>query len=175
MFDKLIDFLLSVFDRIMPVVIVKQYEEAALFRFGKYLRIMGPGIHFKIPIFDDPELHTVVVTTLDLPPQSVTTLDGQAAVVHAMVKYEISSLEVFAVKVYDARAALRDQTCGIIFDVIRRKTWDETHAMDMNTEITRDARKAAKAWGISVKEVTIMSYQKMMSLRLISGESYSGS
>jgi regulator of protease activity HflC (stomatin/prohibitin superfamily) len=168
MIDRLLDFLLSVFERIVPVIIVKEYDQAALFRFGKFLRILGPGMHFKIPVFDDPDVHTVVPTTLQLPAQSVTTKDGRQVVVKAVVKYSIADLEVFAVKAFDAKDALSDRTCGIVFRTIRSKTWDETHDTDMNPEITKEARREAKRWGIAVEEVTIVSYQQMRSLRIIS-------
>jgi regulator of protease activity HflC (stomatin/prohibitin superfamily) len=111
MFDKLIDFIIEFIDQILPVIVIKEYDEGAFFRFGKYKKIIGPGLHFKIPFIDSVDTHTVVTTTMTLPAQSVVTKDGVSVVIKAQIKYEIEDLSVFAVKVYDAIYAIYDMTC----------------------------------------------------------------
>jgi len=53
MFDKLIDLLTSWWNYIIPAVIVPSYEQAVLLRNGKFKKVLEPGFHAKLPIFDE--------------------------------------------------------------------------------------------------------------------------
>ena len=166
MFDKLIDFIIEFIDQILPVVVIKEYDKGAFFRFGKYKKIIGPGLHFKIPFVDSIDNHTVVTTTMTLPAQSVVTKDGTSVVIKAQIKYEIEDLSIFAVKVYDAIDAISDMTCGIIFQTVKSKTYEEACNIDLNKLITNSARKEAKQWGINIEKITVTDFSQMRSIRL---------
>ena len=47
MFDKLIDFIIDFIDQIIPVKVLKEYQQGVLFRFGKFKKILKVGIHLK--------------------------------------------------------------------------------------------------------------------------------
>lgn len=166
MFDRLFDILYALLDKIIPLVIVKDYHRVALFRFGKFRKVLGPGVHFKIPFFDDPDFYVVATTTLTLPVQSVVTKDGESIVVKGAIKYQVTDVEVFGVKVTDAKDALSDMTCGIIFDTIKSLTWQEAYEGDINSVITKKAKSEAKRWGVTIEKVTVTDLSKMRSLRL---------
>jgi len=166
MFDKLIDFLIEFIDQILPVTIIKEYNKGAFFRLGKFKKIIHPGLHFKIPFLDNVDIHTVVTTTMTLPAQSVVTKDGLSVVIKAQIKYDIEDLSIFAVKVYDAIDAISDMTCGIIFQTIKNKTYQEACTIDLNKTITNNARKEAKQWGINIETITITDFSQMRSIRL---------
>ena len=71
MFDKLIEVLIEWWNHILPFIIIRDYEQAVLLRFGKFNKVLLPGIHFKIPFFDEAIDQHVVVTTLSLDAQSL--------------------------------------------------------------------------------------------------------
>lgn len=168
MLDKLIDFLLNIIDQLIPIKIIYEYQSGILFRFGKFKRILNSGLHWKIPWFDDIDVHGIATTTLLLPAQSLTTKDGKSVVIKAQIKYKISDIQTFGVEIYDGHDALSDVTCGVIASCIQSKTWDELMEMiaELNSMITKEAKKEAKLWGIEVKKVTITDYAQMYSLRL---------
>lgn len=166
MFDKLIEFILEFIDHILPVVIIKEYDRGAFFRFGKFKKIIGPGLHFKLPFLDTIDNHTVVTTTMTLPAQSVVTKDGVSVVIKAQIKYEIEDLSIFAVKVYDAIDAISDMTCGIVFQTIKNKTYQEACTSDLNKLITISAKREAKQWGINIEKITVTDFSQMRSIRL---------
>lgn len=166
MIDRLVDFLLNFIDQLLPIQIIKQYQKGVLLRFGKYKKILNPGLHFKIPFFDSIDDYVIVTTTLTLPVQSIVTKDGKSVVIKGQVKYKVQDLVIFAIEVYDAVDALSDMTCGIIFDKIKNRTYKETQEQDLNKLITTDVKKEAKKWGIFVEKVTITDYSEMTSLRL---------
>jgi regulator of protease activity HflC (stomatin/prohibitin superfamily) len=125
MFDKLIELLSEWWLQITPFVIIRDYEEAVLLRFGKFKSVLKPGIHFKLPLFDEVIDQHVVVTTLSLDAQSLYTKDKQNIVVKGVIKYKISDVKIFLLEVFDAQDALSDMSQSIIKNIIMSMTMDE--------------------------------------------------
>ena len=171
MLDKLIEFLLGFIKELLPFIIIKQYEKAVIFRFGKYRKISLPGFHWKIPFFFFYDVYGIAVTTLTLPAQTIITKDGKSVVIKATVKYEIEDLKIFGVQVADAIDALSDTSRGVIFDEIKNLTYIESYQKDINKVINPKIKREAKSWGIKVHKVTITDYSEMMSLRLFNEQS----
>jgi SPFH domain, Band 7 family protein len=73
------------------IKIVKEYEQAVIFRLGKYIgKLKGPGIIFLWPIIDKMERKVDLrVITLDVPPQDVITRDNVSVKVNAVVYYRV--------------------------------------------------------------------------------------
>jgi regulator of protease activity HflC (stomatin/prohibitin superfamily) len=167
MFDKLIDWLISIWGQLIPYVIVNQMDNGIRLRFGKFKNILLPGIHFKIPFFDEVLHQGIVWTTHSMPSQSLTTKDSKDVVVKGIIKYRIVDIQTFALEVWDAIDAISDMTQGIIFDIVKDKTWDELQTIDLKPLITRKARLEAKRWGIEIETVTLSDLAKIRSIRLL--------
>lgn len=167
MFDKLIDVLLEWWNHILPFIIIRDYEEAVLLRFGRFNKVILPGIHFKIPFFDEVIDQHVVVTTLSLDAQSLYTQDRQNIVVKGIVKYKISDVKTFLLEVYDAQDALSDMSQSIIKNVIMSMTLEECIDPEMDNTLTKKVRVEARKWGVDVQQVTLTDIAPMRSIRLI--------
>lgn len=168
MFDKLLDFLVSMWDKLTFFTIVKQYQQGAWLRFGKLRKIVNSGIFFKIPIFDEIDCYHVLTTAMTLEAQSLTTKDDKEIVVKAVIKYKTSDLAKFFTHVYDAVDAISDVSMGIIRGVIAKKTWEECKDESLDNEITKKVRIEAKKWGLEVESVTLSDLSRMRSFRLLS-------
>ena len=166
MFDKLIEFLLNIIEDIMPVFFVKQYNNGILLRMGKFVRIVKPGVVFKIPFLDKIEVVTIVTTTLSVPTQSVITKDKKQLVVKSVVKYKISDVELFMLNVYDSTDAISDITQAIVKEQISLRTFEECTDNDFDNTVTKKLRVEMKKWGIEVDRVTLTDIGQIKSLRL---------
>lgn len=167
MFDKLIEIISNWWLQITPVIIIRDYEEAVLLRFGKFKTVLKPGMHFKIPMFDEVIDQHVVVTTLSLDAQSLYTKDKQNIVVKAVIKYKISDVKVFLLEIYDAQDALSDMSQGIIKNVIMSMSMDECTDSELDNTLTKKVRVEARKWGVEVQQVTLTDLAPIRSYRLI--------
>ena len=84
-----------------------------------------------------------------------------------IIKYRIVDIKTFALEVWDAIDAISDMTQGIIFDIIKNRTWDELQHDDLKNQITKKARWEAKRWGIEIETVTLSDLAKIRSIRLL--------
>jgi regulator of protease activity HflC (stomatin/prohibitin superfamily) len=174
MFDKLIEFLLSIINEIIPWVMVEQYNKAICLRFGKFNRKLEPGFRWKIPYFEKVLEHTVVTTTLPLPPQSLITSDKKPVVIKAIIKYNIEDIETFLLEIWDPIDALSDMSQGIIKNIVVENTLEVLNDSKIDAIITTKAKKEAKKWGIDIEKVTITNFGEIRSIRLFMNELASG-
>ena len=167
MFDKLVELLINWWIELKPIVIVRDYEGAVLLRFGIFKRVLGPGLHFKIPFFDEVIDQHVVITTLSLDAQSLYTKDKQNIVVKGVIKYKISDVKIFLLEVWDAQDALSDMSSSIIKNVIMSMTMEECTDAELDNTLTKKVRVEAKKWGVEVQQVTLTDLAPIRSYRLI--------
>lgn len=167
MFDKLIEWIISIWDQLLPYVIINQQDNGTRLRFGRFKEILQPGIHWKLPFFDHIAEQTIVWTTHSLPAQSLTTKDGKDIVIKGVIKYRVVDMKTFSLEVWDAIDAISDMTQGIIFDIVKERTWDELQHDNLKTKITRLAKNEAKRWGIEIETVTLSDLAKIRSIRLL--------
>jgi regulator of protease activity HflC (stomatin/prohibitin superfamily) len=167
MFDKLIEIITNWWLQLTPIIIIRDYEEAVLLRFGKFKTVLKPGMHFKIPLFDEVIDQHVVVTTLSLDAQSLYTLDKQNIVVKGVIKYKISDVKTFLLEVYDAQDALSDMSSSIIKNVIMSMTLDECTDSELDNTLTKKVRVEARKWGVEVQQVTLTDLAPIRSFRFI--------
>jgi len=167
MFDKLIEIISHWWLQIVPLVIIREYEEAVLLRFGLFNRVLLAGIHFKIPLVDEVLDQHVVTTTLSLDAQSLYTKDKQNIVVKAVIKYKIADVKTFLLEVYDAQDALSDMSQSIIKNVIMSMSMDECTDSELDNTLTKKVRVEARKWGVEVQQVTLTDLAPIRSFRLI--------
>ena len=167
MFDKLIEIITNWWLQLTPVIIIRDYEEAVLLRFGKFSSVLKPGMHVKIPLFDEVIDQHVVVTTLSLDAQSLYTLDKQNIVVKGVIKYKISDVKTFLLEVYDAQDALSDMSQSIIKNVIMSMTLEECTDAELDNTLTKKVRVEARKWGVEVQQVTLTDLAPIRSFRFI--------
>jgi regulator of protease activity HflC (stomatin/prohibitin superfamily) len=167
MFDRLIDFLLSVWDQLIPFEVIDHYNRGVRLRFGKTKGgVLEAGLHWKIPFVDRILQQMIKMKTLSLSEQTITTKDGTSIVVRAVVKYEVNNVITLILEVNDPIDAIADMTKGIIRKTFISKNWDECNDPEIEKEIAKKARAEAKQWGIAIIEITLTDLGDVPSFRL---------
>ena len=170
MFDKLVDLLVRFSMDILPFVIVEQWNGAVQLRFGKFIKVLYPGIHFKIPFFDSIVECPVITQSVNLPSQTLTTLDEQSIVLKSIIRYKVSNIRTYLLGVMHANDVLIDTTQGMIRDVVELTTWDDL--VDVNETITDKVKEYVVRWGIEVEAVTITDLGIVKSFRIFGDEAH---
>lgn len=160
---------MRIWEDLIPWVVIDHFNRAVVLRLGKFLKVLEPGFHWKVPFFDAILHHSVVVSTLELESQSLTTRDDKGIVAKGVVKYQISDIKVFELEVYDAHDGMADMTQGIIKEVLMERSWDECRSPEIDNIITKKARVEARKWGIEIIKVTLTDLGIIRSIRLFNG------
>jgi regulator of protease activity HflC (stomatin/prohibitin superfamily) len=168
MFDKLIDFLISIIELFRFFWVIRQWEEGIVLRFGKYTKNIGPGFHFIYPLTID-EVHTIniVPDVVELEPQTIVMQDKAVIVIQAIVKYQVTNSKICLVEVGSELDALKQFTQGAIHTIVSGVNYNDANVVELEKMIMKEARFEVSKWGIKIHDVTIKSFGKMNSLRLI--------
>jgi len=165
MFDKLIDFLIQFGKDLLPFVIVEQWNEAVHLRFGKYIAVRKPGLHFKLPFLDSIIETAVITQSVNLPAQTLTTLDEQGIVLKAIIRYQITDVKKYLLNVMHANDVLIDTTQGMIRDIVEITNWADL--VNVNETITNEVKEYVEKWGIDVEIITITDLAIVKTFRIL--------
>ena len=166
MFDKLIELIVTFIHDFLPFKIVNQWEEGVKLKFGKFIKVVGPGLNWKIPFFEQVWVTPVITQTVNLKSQTVTTLDEKSVVLSSIVRYQIHDVQKFLLGVMHANDVLVDTTQGIIRDIVENTTWNDL--VDLTKNVTPEVNEQVKKWGITVELISFPDLGEITTYRIIS-------
>ncbi|MCB0620087.1 MAG: slipin family protein [Saprospiraceae bacterium] len=137
--------------------IVFEYKRAIKFRFGKYIRILNPGLRWIIPIIETTQFVDIRVITINILSQEVMTADNVPCRIDGVLFYKITDAEKAVLEVEDynfaitllAQSALRDVCGKVELDTILSKREEMGH------NIRKMVEDETLVWGISILDVKI--------------------
>lgn len=168
--DKLFDWIEKGWDSIRPWEIVEAYNKGVVLRFGRYHRTLEPGIHWKWPWAEDVVSVLACITTLPLPPQTLTSADDVGVVVAAVVKYEIAKPEPYVTEIWDQRDVLQDVAMGAIRQAVNAIDYKTLIAQPPERGVLEAVRKEVNRYGFRIHAVTFTDLGRVRSLRLIQAQ-----
>lgn len=170
MFEKLIELLAGAWSNLRPYEIVEAYNRGVVLRFGRYHRTLAPGLHWKWPFAEDIVSVLACITTLPLPPQTLTTYDDVGVVVAAVVKYEIVKPEPYVTDIWDQRDVLSDVTMGAVRKAVSATKYVDLIASPPEDRVLELVRKEVNRYGFKIHAITFTDLGRVRSLRLIQAQ-----
>jgi regulator of protease activity HflC (stomatin/prohibitin superfamily) len=169
-FDKLVELLVQFIDLFYFVRVIDQYMGGVVLRLGKYHRTLGPGAHMVWPLGIERVLmqHTNPSTT-KLDAQSLTTADGVAVVVSAVVTWRVSNVRKVLLECDGHEQVMLDSTTGVLAEHVTGVVWSDLVTEEFRCTITSAVAQRARKWGIKVMKVQLKDVARCRSLRLFSG------
>ncbi|MGD9159896.1 MAG: SPFH domain-containing protein [Desulfobacteraceae bacterium] len=142
---------------LLSVRIMRQYDRAVIFRFGRLAGIKGPGIFLIIPFVDQIVRVDLRIRQLDVPKQTIITRDNISVDVDAVIYYHVKDATKAIVEVedYEGATALIAQT--MLRDVLGQNDLDAalSDREVLNQKIQTSLESVTNPWGITVDVVTI--------------------
>jgi regulator of protease activity HflC (stomatin/prohibitin superfamily) len=134
-------------------VVVYDGQHALKFHLGRAVGVVGPGVHFKIPIVQRFQVEPTKDTTLDLEPQVIQLSDELVYEVGAKVVYQIVDLRKAVIEVDKLVDGLKNRLVIIIQNVV--KAQDRYTIRDMARmvdDVKQALRPVEQQWGVKVHE-----------------------
>lgn len=177
MIDKLIDLVVTFIKLFFFGFYLNQYERGVLLRFGKFVKEVGPGFHFKIPMdIDMCVYNTTFPCVRIMGPQSLTTKDGKSVVVSYLVTYQIEDMTKCILESQGPAAILEYASFGVVSDFVKSHSWDELRNVnavdqvkdiDIDNEVAKAIRRRAKKYGVQVRDVGFIDLTLTRSIRVL--------
>jgi regulator of protease activity HflC (stomatin/prohibitin superfamily) len=141
------------------IKILKEYEQAVIFRLGKYIgKLKGPGIIFLWPVIDKMERRVDLrVIALDVPPQDVITRDNVSVKVNAIVFYRVVDPNRAVIQVENYHLATSQKAQTTLRSVLGEVELDGllAHREKINERLQEILDRETDPWGIKVSSVEV--------------------
>jgi regulator of protease activity HflC (stomatin/prohibitin superfamily) len=132
-------------------VIVYDGQHALRFTLGRARSVVGPGIHFKIPLLQVFRVEETKHTTLDLEPQVIQLNDNLVYEVDCKVVYQIVNLRKALIEVDDLVTGLQNRVVIAVQQIVSRKDRHSVTDVDaMCDEIRAELRAVEDQWGVRI-------------------------
>ena len=144
------------------VKVLREYERAVLFRFGRLLEPpRGPGLVWKIPIVDQIVKVDLRTITLNIPPQDVITKDNVPVRVNAVAYFKIVDPKDAIIQVENYMAATSQIAQTTLRAVLGQHVLDEllSEREKINSILQEIIDGSTGPWGIKVTIVEVKDVQ----------------
>lgn len=167
MFDKLIDFVISILHLFRFWQLCPTEYAGFVRRFGVPARDLRPGFNFVWPF--GVETCTLVDMRMwadVLPAQSLRTVDGVDLVIKLMVSHQVKDPRTFVLAVFDANNNIQDVAAGQLGTIVSRSTIADLESGKVIRKVRAAVVTAAHQWGLSINKVQFVDCSRAPSFRL---------
>ncbi|MEE2767056.1 MAG: protease modulator HflC [Pseudomonadota bacterium] len=143
--------------------VVHQTEKAVMFQFGRIVRAdYEPGLHFKIPVYQNVKFFDARILVLDSKPERFLTMEKKNVIVDSFVKWKITDVSLFYTTMSGDPATANLRIDQIMKDAMRsefsKRTINQVVSADrasLTNILVAQATPVAEKWGINIVDVQI--------------------
>jgi len=144
---------------ILPMIfkVMREYERAVVFTFGRFTSVKGPGLIIIIPLVQQIERVDLRTVVMDVPSQDVISRDNVSVKVNAVIYFRVIDPERAIIQVEHFNDATSQLAQTTLRSVLGQHELDEMLAEreKLNKDIQEILDKQTDAWGIKVSNVEI--------------------
>src|SRR6202051_1176696 len=150
--------LLAVFTLYLGVKTVPQGYSWTVERFGRYTRLLGPGLNLIVPFVDRiGRKLNVMEQVIDIPQQDVISKDNASVTVDGVAFFQVVDAAKASYEVAQLNVAMTKLTMTNIRSVMGSMDLDQmlSHRDEINERLLRVVDAAVSPWGIKVNRIEI--------------------
>jgi len=149
-------------------ITIAPWQQGVRVRFGKRTKLLRPGVHFKMPLFDLIYMQPIRLRAQYVESQTLTTADGKTVAMAAAIQYEIKDLLTLYRTVHNAHDTIAQQVQATLASYVFLHRLDELKPQDAEKHLfnTMDLSQ----YGLKVHKFQLTNFAVVRTYRLISGE-----
>jgi len=143
------------------VKILREYERAVVFTFGRFQSVMGPGLVILIPFVQEMVRVDLRIQVIEIPTQDVISKDNVSMKVDAVLYFNVIDAEHAIIKVQDYMPATVMLAQTTLRAVLGQHQLDEmlSERTKLNDDVQSILDSQTETWGIKVSNVEIRTVE----------------
>ncbi len=143
------------------VKILREYERAVVFTFGRFQKVMGPGLVILIPFVQEMVRVDLRIQVIEIPTQDVISKDNVSMKVDAVLYFNVIDAEHAIIKVQDYMPATVMLAQTTLRAVLGQHQLDEmlSERTKLNDDVQSILDAQTETWGIKVSNVEIRTVE----------------
>jgi regulator of protease activity HflC (stomatin/prohibitin superfamily) len=149
--------IIIVFILLISLRVIKEYERGIKFTFGKFTKIMDPGLNIVVPIVHTYQTVDLRVKAVDVPNQEAITKDNIPTGINAVIYYKITNAQKAILEVENYFYATSQLAQTTMRNIVGEVELDELLSKrdKIANKIKEIIDRATDPWGISVEAVEL--------------------
>lgn len=143
------------------IKVILEYERLVIFRLGRYVRTIGPGVVYIFPLIEISRKVDLRIITQDIPRQEIITKDNIPVLANTVVYFKVERPEDAIIKIENYVYAVRQYTQAALRDVVGNMELDAilTERDKIANDIRNTVDKETSEWGIDIKSIKIQEIE----------------
>ena len=143
------------------VRILREYERAVVFTFGRFQKVRGPGLVLLIPFVQEMVRVDLRIQVIEIPSQDVISRDNVSMKVDAVLYFNVVDPERAIIKVQDFVPATNMLAQTTLRAVLGQHDLDEmlSERKKLSVDVQSILDSATETWGIKVSNVEIRTVE----------------
>ena len=143
------------------IAINQQWQEAIILRFGKFKRLVGPGMFFKWPLVERLLRQDIRIQTLDVMKQEVMTKDNISLMADAVVFMKVTSTPKSLMNIVNVKLSVMQYSQTTMRDVIGNVELDDLLARrdEIAERIKSIVDRETETWGVDIQSVNLQNIE----------------
>ena len=136
---------------------VNEYERGVKFTLGKFTKVVHPGWHIVVPIFQSMTKVDLRLRTVEVPPQESLTKDNISVGVTAVLFFRVSDAQKAVINIENFYYATSQLAQTTMRNVVGEVSLDNLLAQreDLSEKIKKIVAEFTSGWGIDVANVEL--------------------
>ena len=159
----------QIFDFIQKLLVwwvtISPWEQAVFVRGGKRVRVIGPGIHLRIPFFDQVYCQTTRLRVLQGSPQTITTKDGKTLTIVMALGYSIVDIKKVYMGLYQPESTLCNILQSSVAEAVREANYEECTPAYIEQKAVKDI--SIDDYGLKFEYVKATGFSQVKAYRMI--------
>lgn len=153
----LLGIIFAVMIFIVRPVILNEYERGVVYMLGRYTGMMGPGLHFIVPLVQSVRKVDIRVKAVDIPKQEVVSKDNVSYKMNAVIYYKVDDAARTINEVENVFWAVSQLAQTTMRRIAGEATLDEllSNREKIAQEIMAAIDPVTEQWGINVSSVEL--------------------
>lgn len=144
---------------------IMPWEEAVHVRWGKHMKVLQAGIHWRLPFIDRVYVQTTRLRVLQMPPQTVTTMDGKTVTLVINLGYSIRDIKKLYQTLYHADQTMANIAMAAIAETVANTTLQDLTPAKIEAQASQSLN--ADDYGLSFEQTKITGFAVVKTYRLI--------
>ncbi len=144
---------------------VMPWEQAIRVRKGNITKVLNAGLYLKIPFIDSVYIQTTRMRMIDIPMQTLSTIDGNTITIKSAIGYTINDIMILYNSLYHPEMSLSSMVMGYIGEYVRKNAiaeiTPENISLSVNSQINQEN------YGLKDVSVRITTFAIVKTFRLI--------
>lgn len=153
----LLGFIFVVLIFVVRPIVLNEYERGVIYMLGRYTGMMGPGLHFIVPLIQQVKKVDIRVKAVDIPKQEVVSKDNVSYKMNAVIYYKVDDAAKTINEVENVFWAVSQLAQTTMRRIAGEATLDEllSNREKIAEEILKAVDPVTEDWGINVSSVEL--------------------